>query len=95
MGGPHCKRKTIMQGSGRYHEKRWNVGFVGETGKRFRLAGAWALWQDGLCWSLRGCRAWTGPGKMQHEKYPEESQDHHQGEKLVWNHSVPPSYGVI
>jgi hypothetical protein len=25
MGGPHCKRKTIMQGSGRYHEKRWNV----------------------------------------------------------------------
>jgi hypothetical protein len=74
---------------------RATLGFVGETGKRFRLAGAWALWQAGRCWSLRGCRAWTGPGKMQHEKYPEESQDHHQGEKLVWNHGVPPSYGVI
>jgi hypothetical protein len=32
---------------------------------------------------------------MQHEKYPEESQDDHQVEKLVWNHGVPPSHGVI
>jgi hypothetical protein len=74
---------------------RDTLGFVGETGKRFRLAEAWALWQDGLCGSLRGCRAWTGPGKMQQEKYPEESQDDHQVEKVVWNHGVPPSYGVI
>jgi hypothetical protein len=29
------------------------------------------------------------------EKYPEESQDDHQVEKLVWNHGVPPSHGVI
>jgi hypothetical protein len=36
---------------------RDTLGFVGETGKRFRLAGAWAPWQAGLCWSLRGCRA--------------------------------------
>ena len=43
---------------------RDTLGLVGETGKRFRLAGAWAPWQDGLCWSLRGCRAWTGPGNM-------------------------------
>jgi hypothetical protein len=33
MGGPHCKRKTIMQGSGRYHEKRWNVEFIDEVKK--------------------------------------------------------------
>jgi hypothetical protein len=28
MGGTHGKRKTIMKGSGRYHEKRWNVKFT-------------------------------------------------------------------
>jgi hypothetical protein len=31
MGGTHGKRKTIMQGSGRYHEKRWNVQFPMEV----------------------------------------------------------------
>src|SRR5215470_7272143 len=74
---------------------RDTLGFVGETGERFRLAGAWAPWQTELCWFLRGCRTGTGPGKMQHEKDPEESQDDHQVEKLVWNHGVPPAYGVI
>src|SRR5437867_13238225 len=83
------------RGGWRFLFTRDTLGFVGETGKRFRLAGAWAPWQDGRCWSLRGCRAWTGPGKMQYEKYPEESQDDHQVEKLVWNHGVPPSHGVI
>src|SRR5262249_51412664 len=83
------------QGDRRCLLTRDTLGLMGETGKRFRLAGAWAPWQDGLRWSLRGCRAWTGPGNMQHEKYPEESQDDHQGEKWVWNHGVPPSHGVI
>src|SRR4029453_7372277 len=32
---------------------------------------------------------------MQQEKYPEKCQDDHQEEKLVWDHGVPPSYGVI
>ncbi len=26
MGVTHCHLKTIMKGSGRYHEKRWHVG---------------------------------------------------------------------
>ena len=40
MGGPHCKRKTIMQGSGRYHEKRWNVKIDGDGPVFTGLAGS-------------------------------------------------------
>jgi len=65
------------RGGRRCRLTRDTMGLVGEPGKRLWLAGAWAPWHDGLRWSLRGCRAWTGPGKMQHEKDPEESQDHH------------------
>ena len=83
------------QGGRRCLLTRDTMGRMGETGKRLWLARAWAPWQDGLRWSLRGCRARAGPGNRQHEKYPEESQDDHQGEKLGWNHGVPPAHGVI
>jgi hypothetical protein len=52
------------QGGRRCLLTRGTMGLMGETGKRFWLAGAWAPWQDGLRWSLRGCRALTGPGNI-------------------------------
>src|SRR2546425_7547914 len=30
MGVTHCNRKTIVKDSGRYHEIRWNVIFLGK-----------------------------------------------------------------
>ena len=74
---------------------RATMGLVSETSKRFWLAGALTARHDRLGWRSLCRSASAGPGNMQHEKYPEESQDDHQGEKLVWTHGVPPSYGWI
>src|SRR6516225_7545439 len=68
-------------------------GRAGEARKRLRVAGALAWWQDGLHWSPLGRSALARPSSMQHEKYPEQSQQHELIEKKVWNHGKVPSRG--
>src|SRR5262249_13914669 len=41
---------------------------------------------------LVGLLVMAGPGHMAYAKYPEESQDDHQGEKGGWNHGVYPPF---
>jgi len=41
------------------------MGFVGQSGKGFRLVGARAAWRDGLDWPLLVRNASTGPGVIQ------------------------------
>src|SRR6266853_2802225 len=68
-------------------------GLAGEARKRLRVAGALARWQDGLHWSPLCRSALARPGSRQHEKYPEQSQQHELREKKVWNHGKVPSLG--
>jgi len=66
---------------------------VRETRKRFGLLGAWTSWLDELGWLWRCNSASAGPGRVQHDKQPQESQDRQLVEKQVWNHGPTPSLG--
>src|SRR5262249_4756476 len=67
------------------------VGLVGEACKWLGLLGALTPRRDGLGWHSLGRRASAGPGRVQHDKQPQESQDHQLVVKLVWNHGKAPS----
>src|SRR5262249_6074171 len=53
-------------------------GLLGQTRKRFRLAGVLPLGLDGLRLDglLRGHGSSAGPGKVQHDTQPQEAQEH-------------------
>jgi hypothetical protein len=68
-------------------------GLVGEACKRLGLLGALTPQPDGLGWRSLCCRASAGPGRVQHDKQPQESQDCQLVEKKVWNHGKTPSLG--
>lgn len=71
-------------------------GLVRQARKRCGLGGARAARRDGPGWLCLGRRALAGPGKVQHDKQPQESQDHELIVKLMWNHGKkPPHYGMI
>src|SRR5882724_4577439 len=80
-----CGRVSLLTGG--------TGGRAGEARKRLRVAGALARWQDGLHWSPLCRSALARPGSRQHEKYPEQSQQHELREKKVWNHGKVPSLG--
>ena len=48
---------------------------------------------DGLGWRSLCHRASAGPGRVQHDKQPQESQDRQLIEKKVWNHGTTPLLG--
>jgi hypothetical protein len=66
-------------------------GLVGEACKRLGLLGALTPRHDGLGWRSLGWRASAGPGSVQHDTQPQESQDRQLVEKKVWNHGKTPS----
>jgi|SoiMethySBSTD1v2_1073268.scaffolds.fasta_scaffold127839_3 hypothetical protein len=69
------------------------MGLVGETHKRLGLLGALTSRPDGLGWRSL-CRSTSaGPGSVQHDTQPQESQDRQLVEKKVWNHGTTPSLG--
>ena len=52
------------------------VRLVDEARKGFGVGGALAARRDGLGWLWLGRHAAAGPGEVQHDKQPQESQDH-------------------
>src|SRR5262249_12777880 len=67
------------------------VGLVGEACKRLGLLGALTPRHDGRGWRALGRSAAAGPGSVQHDKQPQESQHHELRVKEVWNHGSAPS----
>jgi hypothetical protein len=70
-------------------------GFLGQPCKRVRLLGALTPWCDGRGWSLLGSDASAGPGVVQHDTPPQESQNHQLVVEQVRNHGMPPVYGGV
>ena len=72
------------------------VRLVDEARKGLGGGGALAARRDGLGWLYLGRHAAAGPGEVQHDKQPQESQDHELIVKLMWNHGKkPPHNGMI
>src|SRR5215467_7181795 len=67
------------------------VGLVGEACKRLGLLGALTPRHDGRGWRALCRSASAGPGSVQHDKQPQESQHHELIVKEVWNHGSAPS----
>jgi hypothetical protein len=66
------------------------VGLMGEACKWLRLLGALTPRHDGLGGRSLCCRASAGPGSVQHDTQPQESQNQELIVNEVWNHgSVP------
>src|SRR5262249_36882851 len=66
------------------------------AGKGCGVGGALAARRDGLGWLCLGRHVWAGPGEVQHDKQPQESQDHELIVKLMWNHGKkPPHNGMV
>src|SRR5215813_7640049 len=76
------RRLVLTQGTG---------GLMGEACKRLGLLGALTPRHDGLGGRSLCCRASAGPGSVQHDTQPQESQDCQLVEKQVWNHGATPS----
>src|SRR5262249_3045211 len=71
-------------------------GLVRQARKRCGVGGALAARRDGLGWLWLGRHVWAGPGEVQHDKQPQESQDHELIVKLMWNHGKkPPHNGMV
>src|SRR5262249_1963738 len=72
------------------------VRLVDEARKGLGVGGARAARRDGLGWLGLGRHAAAGPGEVQHDTQPQESQDHELIVKLMWNHGKkPPHHGMI
>src|SRR5262249_20187985 len=72
------------------------VRLVDEARKGLGVGGARAARRDGLGWLGLGRHAAAGPGEVQHDTQPQESQDHELIVKLLWNHGKkPPHNGMI
>jgi hypothetical protein len=72
------------------------MGRVRQARKRCGVGGALAARRDGLGWLCLGRHVAAGPGEVQHDKQPQESQDHELIVKLMWNHGKkPPHNGMI
>ena len=56
-------------------------GLAGEARKRLRVAGALARWRHRLGWPLLPSGTLVGPGSMQHDAEPQESQERQLVEK--------------
>ena len=69
--------------------------FRGQSCKRLRLFGALTPWEDGGGWPLLGSDASAGPGSMQHDTQPQESQKHQVVVERVRNHGMPPVYAGV
>ena len=65
------------------------VGLMGEACKRLGFLGALTPPYAGLGWRSLCRRASAGPGSVQHDKKPQESQDRQLVEQKVWNHGTP------
>src|ERR1043166_5565874 len=78
------RRLVLTQGTG---------GLMGEACKRLELLGALAPRHDGLGGHFLCCRASAGPGSVQHDTQPQESQECQLVEKQVWNHDTTSSLG--
>src|SRR2546427_2591560 len=68
-------------------------GRAGEARKRLRDPRALTGWWYELGWPLDACGVTTGPGRVQHAAQPEQTPQHHLGEKEVGYHRVAPLHG--
>ena len=88
--GPH---RGLWRGVRCFLRAQGTMGLVGETRKRLGLLGALPSRPDGL----RGrslCRSTSaGPGSVQHDTQPQESQDRQLVVKKVRKHGTTPSLG--
>src|SRR5215813_13250403 len=107
-GGVHRAGTAVGWGHRLGWHWRWRLGMCGfvrtqgtrglvrQARKRFGVGGALAARRAGLGWLCLGRHVAAGPGEVQHDTQPQESQDHELIVKLMWNHGKkPPHHGMI